>query len=77
MAIYKGIHFPDQVAPLVRYMGPLNDHRETLATLSGTWDTLALLGHLSHLKTDMGSVRQDFSELTGELLSCLAQETLA
>jgi len=77
MAIYKGIHFPDQVAPLVRYMGSLNDHRETLATLSGTWDTLALLGHLSNLKTDMGSVRQDFSELTGELLSCLAQETLA
>lgn len=77
MAIYKGIHFPDQVAPLVRYMGSLNDHRETLATLSGTWDTLALLGHLSNLKTDMGSVRQDFAQLTGELLSCLAQETLA
>ena len=77
MAIYKGIHFPDQVAPLVRYMGSLNDHRETLATLRGTWDTLALLGHLSNLKTDMGSVRQDFADLTGELLSCLAQETLA
>lgn len=77
MAVYKNIHFPDHVAPLVRYMGSLNDHRETLATLSGTWDTLSLLGHLSNLKTDMGGVRQGFVDLTGELLSCLAEETLA
>jgi len=77
MSTYKGINFPDHVTPLVRHMGTLNDHRETLATLSGTWDTLALLGHLSNLKTDMGSVRQDFVDLTGELLSCLAEETLA
>jgi len=77
MATYKNIHFPDHVAPLVRYMGSLNDHRETLATLSGTWDTLSLLGHLSNLKTDMGGVRQGFVDLTGELLSCLAEETLA
>ncbi len=77
MATYKNIQFPDYVAPLVRHMGALNDHRETLATLSGTWDTLALLGHLSNLKTDMAGVRKGFVELTGELLSCLAEETLA
>ncbi len=77
MAIYKGIHFSDHVAPVVRYMSSLNDHRETLAILSGTWDTLSLLGHLSNLKTDMGGVRQGFANLTGELLSCLADETMA
>lgn len=77
MATYKGIHFSDQVAPVVRYMTSLNDHRETLAVLSGTWDTLSLLGHLSNLKTDMGGVRQGFANLTGELLSCLAEETMA
>ena len=77
MAIYKGIQFPDHVAPVVRYMGSLNDHRETLAVLSGTWDTLSLLGHLSNLKTDVGGVRQGFANLTGELLSCLAEETMA
>ena len=77
MATYKSIHFPDHVAPLVRHMGSLNNHRETLATLSGNWDTLSLLGHLSNLKTDMVGVRQGFVDLTGELLSCLAEETLA
>jgi len=77
MATYKNIHFPDHVAPLVRHMQSLNDHRETLANLSGTWDTLSLLGHLSNLKTDMVGVRQGFVDLTGELLSCLAEETLA
>ncbi len=77
MASYKNIHFPDHVAPLVRHMESLNNHRETLATLSGTWDTLSLLGHLSNLKTDMVGVRQGFVDLTAELLSCLAEETLA
>ncbi len=77
MALYKGIAFPDQVAPLARYMESLNDHRESLATLRGTWDTLALLAHLSNLKTDMGEVRESFGTLTGELLTCLAEETLA
>ena len=56
MATYKGISFPDRVAPLVRHMHSLNDHREALAALSGTWDTLALLAHLSNLKADMGEV---------------------
>jgi len=77
MAIYKGIYFSERVAPVVRYMCSLNDHRETLAILSGTWDTLSLLGHLSNLKTDMGGVRQGFANLTGELLACLAEETMA
>jgi hypothetical protein len=77
MATYKGIAFPDHVAPLARHMDSLNDHREELAALSGTWDTLALLAHLSNLKTDMGEVRASFGQLAGELLACLAEETLA
>jgi len=77
MAVYKGIEFTDQVAPFVRHMHSLNDHRETLAVLGGTWDTLSLLGHLSSLKTDMSDVRQGFMDLTDELLACLAEETYA
>jgi len=77
MATYKGIRFPDRVAPLARHMHAVNDHREALAALSGTWDTLALLAHLSNLKADMGEVRASFAELTGELLVCLAEELLA
>ena len=74
MATYKGISFPDHVAPLARHMHSVNDHREALATLSGTWDTLALLAHLSNLKADMSEVRASFGHLTGELLTCLAEE---
>lgn len=77
MATYKGITFPDDVAPLVRHMHSVNDHRESLSTLSSTWDTLALLAHLSNLKTDMGEVRASFGQLTGELLVCLSEEMLA
>jgi hypothetical protein len=77
MAAYKGIEFPDHVAPFVRHMDSVNDHREALRVQGGTWDTLSLLGHLSNLKTDMGDVRQGFATLTDELLSCLAEETFA
>jgi hypothetical protein len=76
MASYKGIPFPDRVAPLVRHMHSVDDHREALAALSGTWDTLALLAHLSNLKADMSAVRASFGQLTGELLVCLAEEML-
>ena len=74
MATYKGISFPDHVAPIARHMHSVNDHREALAALSGTWDTLALLAHLSNLKADMSEVRASFGQLTGELLVCLAEE---
>jgi hypothetical protein len=77
MATYKGITFPDTVAPLARHMHSVNDHREALAALSGTWDTLALLAQLSNLKADMSEVRASFGQLTGELLVCLAEEMLA
>ncbi len=77
MATYKGIAFPDNVAPLARHMPSVNDHREALATLSGTWDTLALLAHLSNLRADMSEVRASFGQLTGEMLACLAEEMLA
>ncbi len=76
MATYKGIPFPDRVAPLVRHMHAVDDHREALAALGGTWDTLALLAHLSNLKADMSQVRRSFAELAAELLDCLAGETL-
>lgn len=76
MATYKGISFPDHVAPLARHMHSVNDHREALAALSSTWDTLALLAHLSNLKADMTEVRASFAQLTNELLVCLAEEML-
>ncbi|CAN5269637.1 hypothetical protein BH11PSE9_BH11PSE9_15750 [soil metagenome] len=74
---YKGMLFTDQAGPFVRHMPTLNDHRETLKTLQGSWDTLSLLGHLSHTRANLGKTREAFDKLTGELMTTLADETLA
>jgi hypothetical protein len=76
-ATYRGITFPDTVAPIARHMHSVNDHREALAAPSGTWNTLAFLAHLSNLKADMREVRANFGTQTGELFACLAEEVLA
>jgi len=76
MALYKGIDYPGRVAPLARHMDALDEHREALAALGASWDTLALLTHLSDLKIDMDDVRASFGRLAAELLAGLADETL-
>lgn len=77
MAPPQGLELPDRVAPLVRHMHAVGAHREALAALGAKWDVLALLAPLSDLQADMGEVRASFGELSGELLACLAEETLA
>lgn len=74
---YKGMLFTDQAGLFVRHMPTLNDHRETLKTLQGSWDTLSLLGHLSHTRANLGKTREAFDKLTAELMTTLADETLA
>ncbi|HEY9063454.1 MAG TPA: chemotaxis protein CheW [Burkholderiaceae bacterium] len=74
---YKGLEFPDHVAPFLHHMEAMNDHREALRALQSSWDTLALLGHLSNLRADMSETRESFDSLTGRLLASLAQESLS
>jgi chemotaxis signal transduction protein len=74
--IYKGITLSDDVGPFVRLMPTVNDHRETLRALQGSWDALSLLGQLSNLRIDMTRTRAAFDGLTGELMASLAEETL-
>ena len=59
----------------VRHMPSVEDYRERLANLQGSWDTLSLLSHLSGDATDMGGTRTAFESLTGELVRHLADET--
>lgn len=63
------------VNAVARYMPSVEDYRERLATLQGSWDTLSLLSHLSGDATDMGGTRQAFETLTAELVDNLATET--
>lgn len=58
-----------------RHMPSVEDYRERLANLQGSWDTLSLLSHLSGDATDMGGTREAFESLTGELVKHLAAET--
>ena len=77
MATYKGIALPDRVAPLARHMALLEDHREALARLDATWDTLALLSPLSGLEADAGAIRAEYDALATELLAGIAEASLA
>jgi chemotaxis signal transduction protein len=62
-------------ATLARHMPSVEDYRERLAVLQGSWDTLSLLSHLSGNATHMGGTRQAFEALTQELVRSLAIET--
>lgn len=62
-------------AAVARHMSSVEDYRERLAALQGSWDTLSLLSHLSGDATEMGGTRQAFEALTGELVRNLTAET--
>ena len=77
MTLYKGIPLPDRVAPLARHMHALDDRREALASLRGTWDTLGLLAHLAQPRAALDEIRTSFAQLATVLLAGLAEESLA
>jgi chemotaxis signal transduction protein len=77
MANYKGIELHDSLHGLVRHMDDVESTREALQSLQGVWDTLAMLGQLTGIGVEIGSVRADFGALTGRLLNQLGQEALS
>jgi chemotaxis signal transduction protein len=76
MANYKGIELHDTLHGLVRHMDDVESTREALQSLQGVWDTLAMLGQLTGIGVEIGTVRADFGALTGRLLNQLGQEAL-
>lgn len=73
----KGLPFSVEVAPFVRHMSLVDEHREALLRLQGVWDSLALLGQMSGAATDIAETRSAFQALTGTLLDSLARRLLA
>ena len=61
-------------ARLVKHMAAVAAYRERLASLQGSWDTLALLSHLNSSGAQMGQTRQAFEGLAVELLNNLGTE---
>lgn len=73
----KGVPFDAAVAPLVSHMGAVDDDREALQRLQGTWDTLALLGQMSGSMAEIAQTREQFQSLGHQLLGSLANQHLA
>jgi len=73
----KGLPFSAEVAPFLRHMSLVDEHREALLRLQGVWDSLALLGQMSGAATDIAETRAAFQTLTGTLLDSLARRLLA
>lgn len=74
---HKGLPFSPEVAPYLRRMTLVDEHREALLRLQGVWDSLALLGQMSGTATDIGQTRTAFQDLTTTLLDSLARRLLA
>lgn len=72
----RGLPFAAEVAPFLRYMPQVDEHREGLMRLQGVWDSLALLGQMSGAATEIADTRSAFQALTGRLLDSLARRQL-
>ncbi|HEY0956125.1 MAG TPA: hypothetical protein VGE36_15305, partial [Roseateles sp.] len=70
---HKGLPFSAEVAPYLRRMALVDEHREALLRLQGVWDSLALLGQMSGTATDIAHTRTAFQNLTTTLLDSLAR----
>ena len=72
----RGVPFHPSVAPWVSRMGLVDEYRETLQRLHGTWDTLALLGQMSGSMAEIAHTREQFQSLSHVLLDSLARQQL-
>lgn len=74
---FKGLQVEAALAALLPRMDEANEHRESLQQLQGVWDSLALLGQMSGVATDIDTTRHDFHQLTQALVESLARRSLA
>lgn len=72
----RGVPFSAAVAPFVRYMPLVDEHRENLLRLQAVWDSLALMTQMSGSAADISKTRSAFEDLTGRLLDSLALRLL-
>ncbi len=70
---HKGLPFSPEVAPYLRHMAAVDEHREALLRLQTAWDSLALLGQMSGTAADIAQTRAAFQDLTATLLDSLAR----
>ncbi|HEX4354126.1 MAG TPA: hypothetical protein VHZ95_14455, partial [Polyangiales bacterium] len=74
MVVHRGVEIDSELATSIRYMDQVEGYREALQVLQAVWDNLALLGHLSGTRIEIGEVRSAFAGLTSRLLNSLGIE---
>lgn len=73
---YKKVIISSELAPLIKYMTPVEDDRELLDDLSKNWDSLSLLSQLGNANVNMSEIKSDFLQLSSKLINNLATELL-
>jgi chemotaxis signal transduction protein/predicted nucleic-acid-binding Zn-ribbon protein len=64
------------IEQLLPYMKDLESIQNRLGVLGQQWDLLTILGQMSGTGTDMSQTRNDFNQLTEDLVKVLAREVL-
>ena len=73
---YKNFQIAPRVAPMIKYMEPVEANREKLYDLSKNWDSLSLLSQLGDGGVNMDEIKHNFTKLSSELINYLALELL-
>ncbi|QOP41641.1 chemotaxis protein CheW [Sulfurimonas marina] len=73
---YKYNNISKDVLPYIRHMEQVEDNRERLHELSNHWNTLSLLSQLGDAGVNMSRIKNNFTELSFELINHLAIELL-
>ena len=73
---YKNFKVSPRVAPIIKYMEPVELNREKLHDLSKNWDSLSLLSQLGDAGVNMDEIKNNFTTLSSELINHLANEQL-
>ena len=64
------------IIKISKYMNNVCEFKEQLTNISKTWDQLILLSQLGSIGIDMSQIKTNFNELTDELTTHLANESL-
>lgn len=73
---YKYNNISKEVLPYIKHMEQVEDNRERLHELSNHWNTLSLLSQLGDAGVNMSKIKNNFTELSFELIDHLAIELL-
>ena len=65
-----------QLKKLIKYMEPVAQSKEKLSGLGRNWDTLSLLSQLGDAGMNMDKIKNDFLNLSGELIEHFGSELL-